>query len=49
MDLIKPLLERGAPAPPEEEERKPPAELPQGNGVAGPLAESKDKSEARGR
>jgi regulator of protease activity HflC (stomatin/prohibitin superfamily) len=52
MDLIKPLLERGAPAPPaaEEETRKPPAELPQGgNGVAGPLAESKKEKEPRGR
>jgi hypothetical protein len=49
MDLIKPLLERGAPPPPppEQEEERPPAELPQGNGVAGPLAET--KSEARGR
>jgi regulator of protease activity HflC (stomatin/prohibitin superfamily) len=47
MDLIKPLLERGAPAPPAEEAAKPPAELPQGNGVAAPLVET--KSEAAGR
>jgi regulator of protease activity HflC (stomatin/prohibitin superfamily) len=47
MDLIKPLLERGAPAPPAEEAAKPPAGLPQGNGVAAPLVET--KSEAAGR
>jgi regulator of protease activity HflC (stomatin/prohibitin superfamily) len=48
MDLIKPLLERGAPAPPAEEApEKPPAELPQGNGVAAPLVETKSEATER--
>jgi regulator of protease activity HflC (stomatin/prohibitin superfamily) len=49
MDLIKPLLERGAPAPDEPEQQRPPAELPQGNGAAAPLVESKHREEAGGR
>jgi regulator of protease activity HflC (stomatin/prohibitin superfamily) len=43
IDIIKPLLDRGAPAPAEEEAAKPPAELPQGNGVAAPLTPAKSQ------
>jgi regulator of protease activity HflC (stomatin/prohibitin superfamily) len=39
IDLVKPLL--GALGPTEQETQKTPAELPQGNGVAAPLAPSK--------
>ena len=39
IDLVKPLL--GALGPSEQETQKTPAELPQGNGVAAPLAPSK--------
>jgi hypothetical protein len=42
IDLVQALLEKPKPA----EEKSAPAELPQGNGVAGPLAPAKSKDAA---
>jgi regulator of protease activity HflC (stomatin/prohibitin superfamily) len=43
IDLIQPLLEKAKPA----EEKPKPAELPQGNGVGGPLVEKKSEAAER--